>query len=139
MRDFLAANPDRIDDAVWECLRRFPLVSSSREVRHDMEWEGVHLKAGDMVMAPTAASALDPAIGGEPMTIDIDRKRPQHSVFGKGTHTCPGAYIARIELRTMLREWLARIPDFRLASGTTIEHASGIVGTVKPFDLVWDA
>ena len=139
LRDFLAANPDRIDDAVWECLRRFPLVSSSREVRHDMEWEGVHLKAGDMVMAPTAASALDPSIGGEPMAIDIDRKRPQHSVFGKGTHTCPGAYIARIELKIMLREWLARIPDFRLAPGTTIEHASGIVSTVKPFDLVWDA
>ena len=139
LRDFLAANPDRIDDAVWECLRRFPLVSSSREVRHDMEWEGVHLKAGDMVMAPTAASALDPSIGGELMAIDIDRKRGQHSVFGKGTHTCPGAYIARIELKIMLREWLARIPDFRLAPGSTIEHASGIVGTVKPFDLVWDA
>ena len=73
------------------------------------------------------------------MAIDIDRKRPQHSVFGKGTHTCPGAYIARIELKIMLREWLARIPDFRLAPGTTIEHASGIVSTVKPFDLVWDA
>ena len=136
-RDFLAAHPDRIDDAVWECLRRFPLVSSSREVRHDMEWEGVQLKAGEMVMAPTAASALDPSLEGAPMTVDVDRRHPRHSVFGKGTHTCPGAYIARIELRIMLREWLARIPDFRLAPGTAIRQSSGIVATVQPFDLVW--
>lgn len=137
LRDFLAANPDRIDDAVWEFLRRFPLVSSSREVRRDMEWQGVRLKAGDMVMAPTAASALDPAIGEEAMAIDLDRRKGQHSVFGKGTHTCPGAYIARVELKIMIREWCARIPDFRLAAGKQVEHANGIVGTVQPFELEW--
>jgi camphor 5-monooxygenase len=137
VRDHLAANPDRLDDAVWEFLRRFPLVSSSREVRSEIEFEGVQLKPGDMVMAPTAASALDPAFQDRPMEIDVDRRKRRHSVFGKGTHTCPGAYIARIELRIMLREWLARIPDFHLAEGARIEHANGIVGTVKPFTLEW--
>lgn len=136
--DFLGAHPERIDDAVWEFLRRFPLVSSSREVRHDMEFEGVRLKAGDMVMAPTAASALDPSFSDHPMNVDIDRRKRTHSVFGKGTHTCPGAYIARVEMKIMIREWCARIPDFRLAAGAKLEHANGIVGTVLPFDLEWD-
>jgi cytochrome P450 len=139
LRRLLATDPSRIDDAVWEFLRRFPLVSSAREVRADIDFEGVRLKAGDMVMAPTAAPALDPSIEGDPMTVDIDRKKPRHSAFGKGTHTCPGAYVARVELKIMLREWLARIPEFRLASDTTVEHANGIVGTVKPFVLEWEA
>ena len=137
LRDDLAAHPERIDDAVWEFLRRFPLVSSSREVRHGLELEGVHLKPGDMVMAPTAAAALDRSIDDQPMTVDFARRQGRHSVFGKGTHTCPGAYIARIELKIMLEQWLARIPDFHLASGSRIEHTNGIVGTVKPFTLQW--
>lgn len=137
LRDYLAANPERLNDAAWEFLRRFPLVSSSREVRHDLEFEGVTLKAGDMVMAPTAASALDTNFGDDAMRVDVNRRKFVHSAFGKGTHTCPGAYIARIEIIIMIREWCARIPDFHLAAGERLNHANGIVGTVKPFDLEW--
>lgn len=138
LRDRIAAHPDRIGDAVWELLRRFPLVSSSREVRQPIEVDGVQLQPGEMVMAPTAASALDPTFGEEMTSVDLDRRNRIHSVFGRGNHTCPGAYIARTELQVMIREWCSRIPDFRLAPGEQIEHVNGIVGAVKPFDLVWD-
>ena len=47
LRDYLAANPDRLNDAAWEFLRRFPLVSSSREVRYDLEFDGVALRTGE--------------------------------------------------------------------------------------------
>jgi len=36
-----------------ELLRRFPIVADAREVRRDQDFEGVHLKEGDMVLAPT--------------------------------------------------------------------------------------
>jgi cytochrome P450 len=137
LRDHLGADPDRLNDAAWEFLRRFPLVSSSREVRHEVEFDGITLKAGDMVMAPTAASALDPVFGERAMDIDINRGKFVHSAFGKGTHTCPGAYIARIEIVIMIREWCTRIPDFHLPADELLEHSNGIVGTVKPFDLEW--
>ena len=139
LKEQLGAHPDRIGDAVWELLRRFPLVSSSREVRQQIEVDGVELTPGEMVMAPTAASALDPTFGEQMTSVDIDRRNRLHSVFGRGNHTCPGAYIARVELNVMIREWCTRIPDFRLAPGERIEHVNGIVGAVKPFDLVWDA
>lgn len=138
LKQQLAARPDRIGDAVWELLRRFPLVSSAREVRQPLEVDGVQLQPGEMVMAPTAAAALDPTFGEEMTSVDLDRRNRLHSVFGRGNHTCPGAYIARVELNVMIREWCTRIPDFRLAPGEHIEHVSGIVGAVKPFDLVWN-
>lgn len=137
LRRALAADPDRIDDALLEFLRRFPLVSSSREVRHDIVFEGVTLKAGDMIMAPTALSALDDAANDNPLAFQLNRPARRHSTFGKGSHTCPGAHLARIELKIMLKEWFARIPEFRLAEGSALRFSNGIVGTVQPFVLEW--
>jgi camphor 5-monooxygenase len=139
LRRTLAANPERIDDALLEFMRRLPLVSSSREVRGDVEWEGVELKAGEMVMATTILPALDEAANPDPFAFDLDRKARRHSLFGKGSHTCPGAHLARMEMKIVLTEWFARIPEFRLAAGTTLSYASGIVGSVLPFELEWDA
>jgi cytochrome P450 len=139
LRHRLVAEPALIDDAVLEFFRRFPLVSSSREVHHDIEWEGVALKAGNMVMAPTAVVALDDAVNAKPFTFQLNRPARKHSTFGKGSHTCPGAILARMEVKIVLREWLARIPEFRLAPGTIPGSSNGIVGTAKPFVIEWDA
>jgi hypothetical protein len=43
-----------------------------------------------------------------------------------------------MEVRIVLAEWLARIPEFRLAAGSALSFSNGIVGTVKPFVLEWD-
>lgn len=138
LRRAIAADPEMIDKALLEFFRRFPVVSSSREVLRDIEFEGVQLKAGDMVMASTIPVAMDEAMNADPLTFSLDRTQRRHSTFGKGSHTCPGAPLARLELKIMLREWFARIPEFRLAEGSQIEFSSGIVGTVKPFVLEWD-
>lgn len=138
LRRTLASDPSQIDDALLEFLRRFPVVSSSREVRAEIDFEGVRLKKGDMVMAPTIFVAMDDAANDNPLEFRLSRAARRHSTFGKGSHTCPGAHLARMEMKILLREWLARIPDFRLAEGTRLSFSNGIVGTVKPFTLVWD-
>src|SRR5690606_24076998 len=66
---FLGRNPDHVkqlvDDfesiprAIEELLRRFPIVADARMVAHDMEYDGVTLKRGDMIQVPTAFSGLD--------------------------------------------------------------------------------
>lgn len=120
LRRRLVADPSLIEDALLEFFRRFPLGSSSREVRRDVEWEGVQLRAGDMVMAPTIVVALDDAMNADPLAFELGRPGRRHSTFGKGSHTCPGAHLARMEMKIVLREWLARIPEFRLAPGSEL-------------------
>jgi camphor 5-monooxygenase len=137
LRKLLASDPSRIGEAVMEFLRRFPLVASGREVRQDFEFEGASLKAGDMILAPTPLHGLDETINKDAFAFDINRTGRRHVTFGTGSHTCPGAHLARMETRIVLEEWLARIPDFDIAPGTELSFGGGVVGTVHPFDLVW--
>ncbi|MFA7594916.1 MAG: cytochrome P450 [Novosphingobium sp.] len=137
LRRAIAADPSLIDDALLEFFRRFPVVSSAREVLRDQEFEGVLLKAGDMVMASTVVVAMDDARNEDPLEFRLGRKARQHSTFGKGSHTCPGAHLARMEMKVVLREWFARIPEFRIEDDAPLRYSNGIVGSVKPFVLEW--
>jgi cytochrome P450 len=139
IRHELAADPSRIGSAVNEVTRRFPVVASAREVKRDVVYEGVQLKAGDMVVAPTLLHGLDETENPDAFAFQIDRRSPRHSTFGKGSHTCPGATLARMELRVMIEEWLARIPDFHIAPDSNVAFAGGIVATVRPYELVWSS
>ena len=124
---------------VHELFRRFGLVSIAREVRHDIEFHGVHLKAGDMIAIPTQVHGLDPRVNPDPLTIDPTRKRARHSTFGSGPHMCPGQELARKEVAITLEEWLKRIPDFHLAADADTQCSGGIVGQVNRVVLEWDA
>lgn len=137
VRRALVERPAAIPNAIMELLRRFPLVASAREVKKDCRFEGVELKAGDMVVAPTILHGLDESENPDAMHFDLGRQGAKHSSFGKGSHTCPGAHLARMELRIMVEEWLARIPDFQIAPDSEISFGGGIVGTVKPYRLQW--
>lgn len=144
---FLADHPDQrrqlVDDpalipvAIDELLRRFPVVNVAREVRHDMEYAGVGLKQGDVVMLPSALVGTDQRLNACPMDVDFHRTDAQHATFGKGIHFCPGAFLARTEVTITIQEWLKRIPDFAVAPGAEIKFCSGIVGAVKTLPLVW--
>jgi len=123
--------------AINECLRRLPLVSSGREIRHDIEIDGVTLNAGDMIIAPTELVALNPSQNADPLRYDLDRKVRNHAVFGGGVHTCPGQFLARLEMKLFLEEWFDRIPRFELEPGQTVRHRGGIVGGCEPFIICW--
>lgn len=138
LRRAIAADPSLINDALLEFFRRFPVVSSAREVRADVEFDGVVLRKGDMVMSPTIVVAMDTSMNADPLDFQLQRPGRKHSTFGKGSHTCPGAHLARMEMKIVLQEWFARIPDFRLGDDRPLAYTNGIVGSVKPFTLVWD-
>lgn len=145
---FLAQNPDYrrmlIDDpsiipnAVMEMLRRFPIVADAREVKTDQHFEGVELKQGDMILAPTVLHGLDDEVYDAPMEVRFDRKLPRLTSFGKGAHICPGQFLARMEMKILLEEWLKRIPDFEVEPGADVSFAGGIDMTVQPYMLVWN-
>lgn len=138
LRRKFARDPSLLDDAIPEFLRRFPLVSNAREVAKETEFGGVTLKPRDMIMGSTILVAMSEDSNDDALEFRLERPKRHFYIFGKGIHVCPGAPLARLELKIILREWLARIPEFRLVEGNDLSYLSGIVSAVSPFELEWD-
>jgi cytochrome P450 len=147
---FLAENPGHrrqlidepaiIPNAVEELIRRHGLVNTARLVIDDYDYNGVALRKGDQVQLPNGLAGLDERRFDDPLTVDFRRERPiKHAAFGNGPHTCPGAILARRELKVFLEEWLKRIPDFQIEPGQAPRFAVGMVNTVTVLPLVWTA
>jgi cytochrome P450 len=145
---FLALNPahrrelaqDRslIPNAVEELIRRHGVANTCRLVKKDIVLKGAPLKAGDQIQAPNVFVGLDEATVTDPMRVDFHRERPiPHAAFGNGVHTCPGAVLARREIKVFLEEWLARIPDFEIKPGTIPLVEAGNVSGVVELQLSW--
>ena len=126
-----------VAQAVEEILRRFPLVTVAREVTEDMEFHGVHLKAGDIVAAPTPLAGMDNTFTPNAVDVEFGRKQGTSLTFGRGAHTCPGKNLSRVELRIAIEEWLKRIPDFHVDGDSPVSFSSGIVGVVNELNLRW--
>lgn len=138
LRRALVDNPAMQDAALLEFLRRFPLVSNAREIRKEAQFGGVTIKPRDMIMGSTILVAMSEKTNADPLAFNLHRTGRHHHIFGKGIHVCPGAPLARLELKIILEEWLTRIPEFRLAEGEDLQYMSGIVSAVSPFHLEWD-
>lgn len=135
---FLRANPDRIDKAIEEMLRRFSVVTVHRMCKVDVEVGGVQMKAGDWITINDSLGSLDPDEFADPMQVDLDRKNVRHLAFSYGPHFCMGSHLARRELSIALHEWLTRIPAWRLKPGAPIEVHGGLFG-IEHLELEWDA
>jgi cytochrome P450 len=137
-RHYLAGHPDRIAKSLDELLRRHSMTAGGRTVRVDTELDGVHLKAGDRVLQPTMLHGLDDRRFPDPMTVDFQRANAKAmGTFGSGPHRCPGANLARGELRIFIEEWLVRIPDFAMDPDEPPMMASGMVSAILKLPLVW--
>jgi len=137
-RQELLDHPDRIPAAAEELLRRFSLVANGRILSRDIVFHGVLLKKGDQISLPQLLTGLDERENKCPMHVDFSRENISHTTFGQGPHLCLGQHLARREIISTLTEWLARIPDFRIAPDAKITHSSGIVGSISALPLVWD-
>lgn len=136
-RQALVEQPDLIPAAAMEMIRRFPVVTMVRQVRHDLDYHGVRLRKGEMVAIPTAFYNLDETIYEHPMDVDWHRKVGKVLTFGNGPHRCPGSVLGRNELAIGLQEWLRRIPDFTVAPGAHIPVTGGTVAKILELPLVW--
>lgn len=147
---FLATHPEhrrqlaaRLDDApfmknaVEELLRRHGLVNTARVIVEDMRYAGVNFRAGDRILPINPLVGLDDSLNTDPLTVDFEREKPVHAVFGNGAHACPGAILGRRELLVFLQEWLSRIPDFEIRPGTKPILGTGMIHGVLALELQW--
>lgn len=139
-RQQLLRQPDLIPTAIEEMLRRFGISHIGRVVARDLEFHGVEMKAGDAIVASTPLSGIDPKEFAQPLTVDFHRfeGKPRHCAFGAGPHLCPGAYLARLELRIMLEEALPAWPNLRPAPGARPTYLPGATLTLATLPLNWD-
>jgi cytochrome P450 len=134
---FLAQNPDHrrqiaqdpsvVPSAVEELLRwESPVPGVARRATADMEIAGCPVHAGDLVSLTIGSANTDERFWDDPHEVDLRREPNPHYAFGGGIHRCLGSHLARLELRVALREWHARIPEYRLEEGVTLEYTPSL-------------
>jgi len=125
LRDQLKADSAKIPRAIEEVLRLHPpFFGFFRRTTKEVDVQGVDIGQGQDVYVGWAAANRDPNVFDAPSELHIDRPNLRHMSFGFGVHNCPGAPLARMELRILLEELLELIPDLRLA-GDPPEYAFG--------------
>ncbi|HSD80293.1 MAG TPA: cytochrome P450 [Solirubrobacteraceae bacterium] len=115
-RQLVLDDPSLIPDAVEESLRMFPAFAHFRRTAtRDTELGGRTIRAGDKVAMWYVSSNRDATRYEDPDRFDVTRN-PEHQAFGAGgRHYCLGTALARLELRILLEETLARFPAMELA------------------------
>lgn len=107
----LRANPARIDAAVDEILRiHAPLASNRRRAVCPAELSIGAVAADTVVSLNWAAANSDPQVFTEPQQFRWDRNPHDNLLYGAGIHVCPGAPLARMELRALTLELLKHNP-----------------------------
>ncbi len=122
-RELVLGNPDLIPGAVEESLRMFPAFAHFRRTATcDTELNGQQIKAGEKVVMWYVSSNRDESCHADPDRFDV-RRTTEHQAFGAGgRHFCLGTALARLELRVLFEETLARFPAMELAENpTTVE------------------
>ena len=73
------------------------------------------LAAGERLSINWIAANRDPRAFDAPDDFRIDRDPALNLLYGAGIHVCPGAPLARLELRVLMEELLARTSAITLA------------------------
>ncbi|MDT5091220.1 MAG: hypothetical protein QOH60_583 [Mycobacterium sp.] len=85
-----------------------------RTATRDVKMSGRQIRAGDKVTLWWASANRDEAVFTNPYVFDITRNPNPHLAFGRGTHFCLGAALARMEIRVVLDALLDRVGEVTL-------------------------
>jgi cytochrome P450 len=110
----LSDDSGRASAVIEETLRFDPPVQLvTRFAADDMTIADTHVVKGDTMSLLLAAAHRDPAEFERPDIFDLDRGAFRHLAFGRGTHYCLGAPLARLEATVALSAVTARFPSAR--------------------------
>ncbi|HEY2570356.1 MAG TPA: cytochrome P450, partial [Solirubrobacteraceae bacterium] len=120
--ELLLDDPSLVPAAVEESLRMFPAFAHFRRTATcDTELHGQKIKEGDKVVMWYASANRDETRFSDPDRFEL-RRTEEHQAFGAGgRHFCLGTALARLELKILIEETLARFPDMHM-----IDHPSHV-------------
>ncbi len=121
----LRSDPTLLTQAVEELLRYEGPVERAltRWASADVELGGHTIGRGELVIAILGAANRDHARFADADTLDFEREDNKHVAFGRGSHYCLGAPLARLEAEVALTTLLLRLPGLRLR--------------IEPDELTW--
>jgi cytochrome P450 len=116
--ELLCERPELIPAAVEEAARFDTAVQGFRRVTtRPVTIAGTDLPAGAAVFVAFGSANRDEAAGERLDVFDITRTPVRHLAFGHGVHGCPGAQLAREQVKVTLETLTSRVPGLRLAPG----------------------
>jgi cytochrome P450 len=129
--ELLAAEPDRVPQAVMEVVRHEPITPfTARILQEEIEVRDVTFPAGTIVMVAAVTANRDGIADGE--TFDITRDDHERVLtFGAGPHYCLGVNLARAELEEALTFLAPRMPGLALDGEAELEAVQGIYGVAR--------
>ncbi len=105
----LRAQPSLLPYAIEEILRiHGPLVANRRVTTHPVEIGGRKIGAGERISLIWISANRDDRVFADSGTFRLERDQSPNLLYGAGIHVCPGAPLARLEMRVAMEELLAR-------------------------------
>jgi cytochrome P450 len=125
LQDALRHTPGDLPDAVDEILRMHsPLIANRRVTTRDVQLGGRRIAAGERVNVNWASANRDEAVFGNPDDFQPQRNAAGNVLYGRGIHDCPGAPLARLELRVVMEELLAATSSITKTGTAAHDYAS---------------
>jgi cytochrome P450 len=137
----VCADRSLLPNAIDEGLRVWaPGRMMLRVVTKETELAGVTLPVGAKVAPGFMSAGHDDAVFDHPEVFDLERENAsKHLSFGRWTHMCIGAPVARLEARIGLETLADRIPNIELAPD---QHEDWVPNMVTPrfmsLQLQWE-
>jgi cytochrome P450 len=133
----LREDPSLVSGAVEEMLRWWtPVMVFRRTASSATRIGDVPVEAGDKVVVSFISANRDERVFDDPDVFDIRRGATNHLVFGHGPHFCLGAHLARVQMRAMFTELLARTSRLEPAGDPVLLRSSFQRG-VKRLPIRW--
>ncbi|WP_214369908.1 cytochrome P450 [Pseudonocardia sp. H11422] len=139
--DRVLADPARtIPRVTEEALRRdAPHRGLFRITTRETVLGGTTLPAGAPLLLMFGSGNRDETVFPDPDAVDLDRPNVrEHLAFGTGVHVCPGAPLARAEIRVAIETLVQRLPGLRLTDDYRPSYiASYFFRGLETLDVTW--
>ena len=148
---FLQQNPDQLEavkadmslipNAVEESLRLEPSVHGIfRTTLREVEIAGTTIPKDSRVLLVYGSANHDETAFVNAESFDLFRPDVAgHLGFGKGTHFCPGASLARLEQQVAFETLLGRLPNLRMQQGVEeVRFVHFWLRGMQTLHLEWD-
>lgn len=124
-QDTLRRDRSLLPAAIDEILRvHNPLHGNRRTTTCPVRLGGRSIDAGQRVDINWIAANRDPSVFEDAANVKFDRNPNDNLLYGAGIHVCPGAPLARLEMRVFMEALLDRTTTFHLRSDSPTLLAS---------------